>query len=202
MNKTKIKKSYDIEAIKWNQLSTPEREFYHLNKFLFQLIKKYKKKTILDVGCGSGLHSLYFAKKGFKVTGIDFSREMIKQAKINCKSYNVKLVLGDINKTKFYKKFDVLWVCSSLHNMNKKDLIKTLKILYSLLESRGILAITMRKGSFQGIKIRNKIERFYRYSTPKEIKSLLMKYPLKYEYTTNATWLNKPYFTIYFTHKS
>jgi len=39
MNKTKIKKSYDIEAIKWNQLSTPEREFYHLNNDGIWLIR-------------------------------------------------------------------------------------------------------------------------------------------------------------------
>jgi SAM-dependent methyltransferase len=37
--------------------------------------------SILDAGCGSGIKSKYLAEKGFKVTGFDFSEEMIEIAK-------------------------------------------------------------------------------------------------------------------------
>jgi cyclopropane fatty-acyl-phospholipid synthase-like methyltransferase len=43
-------------------------------------------KKILDVGCGSGLYSIYFAKAGADVTGIDFSANMISLAENNARA--------------------------------------------------------------------------------------------------------------------
>src|SRR3990167_10455696 len=37
--------------------------------------------SLLDVGCGAGEKSKYLVKRGFNVTGIDFSNEMINLAK-------------------------------------------------------------------------------------------------------------------------
>ncbi|MEM5565384.1 class I SAM-dependent methyltransferase [Psychroserpens sp. AS72] len=39
------------------------------------------KGTVLDVGCGSGSHSLYLQEKGFKVKAIDISEGAVKVAK-------------------------------------------------------------------------------------------------------------------------
>jgi 2-polyprenyl-3-methyl-5-hydroxy-6-metoxy-1,4-benzoquinol methylase len=38
-------------------------------------------KTVLDVGCGSGRHSVAFAEQGAKVVGVDFAPRMIELAK-------------------------------------------------------------------------------------------------------------------------
>ncbi|WP_339833569.1 methyltransferase domain-containing protein [uncultured Flavobacterium sp.] len=40
------------------------------------------KGRILDVGCGSGTHSLYLQEKGFDVTSIDISENAIKACKL------------------------------------------------------------------------------------------------------------------------
>src|SRR5258708_2810526 len=37
--------------------------------------------SILDPGCGTGEHALFFARRGHKVLGIDFLEEPIKRAK-------------------------------------------------------------------------------------------------------------------------
>src|SRR3989338_4917659 len=42
---------------------------------------KSKIKTVLDVGCGPGIYCDALNKKGFVVTGVDYSEEMIKLAK-------------------------------------------------------------------------------------------------------------------------
>jgi len=47
-------------------------------------------KKILDVGCGSGLYSIYFARAGAEVAGIDFSENMIALAEKNSKDEGVK----------------------------------------------------------------------------------------------------------------
>ncbi len=37
----------------------------------------WKNKSVLDVGCGTGLFSYMIAKKGAKVTGIDYAKQAI-----------------------------------------------------------------------------------------------------------------------------
>jgi len=37
-------------------------------------------KQLLEIGCGTGHWSRYFTKKGFEVTGVDISEEMVKTA--------------------------------------------------------------------------------------------------------------------------
>jgi len=45
--------------------------------------------SILDVGCGTGRHSVELAKRGLKVTGIDLSAEMLKEAREKAKTAGV-----------------------------------------------------------------------------------------------------------------
>jgi len=42
-----------------------------------------RNMRIVDVGCGVGLHSIAFAEMGYEVLGLDFSKEMLKEAKQN-----------------------------------------------------------------------------------------------------------------------
>lgn len=68
-----------------------------------------RNKTLLDIGCGSGRVALLLAEKGVKVTGIDYSSEMIDLANRYLKEYktspntclSVKYVCCD-----FMKDFD------------------------------------------------------------------------------------------------
>lgn len=40
-----------------------------------------KQATILDLGCGTGLSSMLFFEKGWRVTGIEGTREMVRKAR-------------------------------------------------------------------------------------------------------------------------
>jgi len=51
-----------------------------------------QNKTVLDIGCGSGRGSFLLAKEGAKVTGVDFSVNMIKLAK----KYQKMLKIGKV----------------------------------------------------------------------------------------------------------
>ena len=46
-----------------------------------QVLAPFDGKAVLDVGCGSGRHSVAFAERGAKVVGIDFAPRMIELAK-------------------------------------------------------------------------------------------------------------------------
>lgn len=56
-----------------------------------KVLGKVKGITILDIGCGSGIYAIYLAQLGAKVTGIDFSKTMIRLAKRNAKQGKVKV---------------------------------------------------------------------------------------------------------------
>ena len=59
--------------------------------FISKIIKKFHSPNvnILDIGCGTGEHTLELLKKGYRVTGIDLSNEMLKIAKRKLLSNNL-----------------------------------------------------------------------------------------------------------------
>ncbi|MBM3157292.1 MAG: class I SAM-dependent methyltransferase [Chloroflexi bacterium] len=48
---------------------------------IFEVYSPKPVRNILDVGCGTGGHSILLARRGYKVTGIDASPVMIKKAR-------------------------------------------------------------------------------------------------------------------------
>ena len=48
---------------------------------IVKLFKRRNVKRVLDLGCGSGRHTVYLAKHGFEVYGIDISRTGIKMTR-------------------------------------------------------------------------------------------------------------------------
>ncbi|KPJ56226.1 hypothetical protein AMJ49_05350 [Parcubacteria bacterium DG_74_2] len=89
------------------------------------LIKNCFEKKVLDYGCGTGNQSLFLARNGAKVTGIDISEEGIKQAiKKNETKYKdienkVNFLVMDAEKMTFPDNvFDVICGTGILHHLN------------------------------------------------------------------------------------
>lgn len=63
---------------------------------------------ILDIGCGTGRHSIELARRGYAVTGLDFSAEMLARAAEAAKSAGVQVewIRSDATKFSFPEKFD------------------------------------------------------------------------------------------------
>jgi ubiquinone/menaquinone biosynthesis C-methylase UbiE len=77
-----------------------------------------KGAEVLDVATGTGKQAFAFAKKGFNVTGIDLSDDMLKIARKNNKYANLKLEAGDATAMNFPEnRFDVASVSFALHDM-------------------------------------------------------------------------------------
>ncbi|MBI5575901.1 MAG: class I SAM-dependent methyltransferase [Deltaproteobacteria bacterium] len=74
------------------------------------LLGDVRGKSILDVGCGSGIYSIYFAGKGARVTGLDFSDNMIALARRNASEENceVEFAGGDFLSFETGRRFDHL----------------------------------------------------------------------------------------------
>ena len=78
--------------------------------FLEEVIKKFYKgraRRVLDVGCGTGMHSIEFGRRGYEVVGIDVSEDMINRAREKAKGMeNVKFLVGDASNMEL-RGFDV-----------------------------------------------------------------------------------------------
>ena len=53
---------------------------------------------VLDMGCGTGRHTLWLAQAGAKVTGIDFSEAILDKARKKTKEYSIKLIKHDLHE--------------------------------------------------------------------------------------------------------
>ena len=87
--------------------------------------KRIIAKKVLDVGCGTGKNCIWFAKKGFKVTGADFSKTAITMAKENAKKNNVNIpfIENDFlkDKVKGYP-FDFLYDHGCFHSFDSEKM--------------------------------------------------------------------------------
>ena len=91
---TKLNKIADY----WNQRSSGysldnQEELLNDQEKWLKLIHTYvplkKDLKVLDLGCGPGFLSILLSKQGCQVTGIDYSNQMLEEAKHNAKENNV-----------------------------------------------------------------------------------------------------------------
>jgi 2-polyprenyl-3-methyl-5-hydroxy-6-metoxy-1,4-benzoquinol methylase len=66
--------------------------------------------TVLDLACGAGRHSILFAKKGYKVTAVDLSINLLKVAKLSAEEQQVDIefIQGDMRSFSINQKFDLV----------------------------------------------------------------------------------------------
>ena len=77
--------------------------------FIEKEINYDKTIRILDVGCGTGRHSVELSKRGYNVTGIDLSESQLKRAREKASENNLKInfLLHDARDLPFRDEFDV-----------------------------------------------------------------------------------------------
>lgn len=112
--------------------------------FLERIFEKYNVKinTILDLGCGTANHAAILVKRGYKVTGVDRSAEMIRLAKekINDLGINMKFINADITSLPISRKYDAIISMFSVINYLTEDklILKTFKSVIKNLKINGI----------------------------------------------------------------
>jgi SAM-dependent methyltransferase len=85
-------------------------------EFVSSVIRRHAPgaRTVLDLGCGTGIHACAFAREGYQVTGLDRSVDMLAKARERRKqagangSGPVDFQQGDIRDFKLTHRFDVV----------------------------------------------------------------------------------------------
>lgn len=92
--------------------------------FIEREISYNKNDRILDIGCGTGRHSLELARRGYSVTGIDLSPDMIGKAKALALKENltIDLQVRDARDFDFKESFDLgIMLCEGAFPLMESD---------------------------------------------------------------------------------
>jgi len=127
-------------------------------------------KTFLDIGCGSGLHSLAARMLGASVYSFDYDLESVECAKYLKNKYfenddNWKIEQGDVLDEKYLVKlgkFDIVYSWGVLHHTG--DMWKALKNVIIPLKQNGILFIAIYNTQVYWTKYWKFVKRTYNKS--------------------------------------
>ncbi len=94
-------------------------------KSVVENISFFKNGTVLDIACGDGRNALFFAQKGFKVTGIDFSIKALERLEMYARrvDFSIKTKQIDLqadNSLKNIGMFDNILI--NHYRLNKNQL--------------------------------------------------------------------------------
>ncbi len=106
--------------------------------------KAYSK--FLDLGCGLGRHSIYFARRGFEVSAIDLSKSGISHLKSWAKEEQLEIQIehSDMLKLPFSDEtFHCIMAYNVIYHTDTEGFIKSLKEITRVLKRNGELFITL-----------------------------------------------------------
>ena len=165
-----VRESYNKICGQWSDFCISRK----VNKCIEDFAELLKPQCrILDVGCGTGFPiDDYLAKRGFIVTGIDISEEMIKRAE-SLNLPGAKFLTEDILNFHPDEQYEAIIAFDSLWYIEHDRQEDIYKILSSLMISGGMLLFTHGKedGEIIGTMFG---EKFYNIAIDGErVKSLL-----------------------------
>lgn len=97
---------------------------------------------MIDLGCGAGNYSISLAERGFRVTGIDISEEMISRAINRVTEGDVKFLVGDMREFKIGERYDcAIYMGTFNHLTTNEDIRRSLRSAADHLVDGGYLYI-------------------------------------------------------------
>ncbi|MCJ7581851.1 MAG: class I SAM-dependent methyltransferase [Candidatus Aminicenantes bacterium] len=121
--------------------------------FIEKEINFNKHIRILDIGCGTGRHSIELAKRGYNLTGIDLSDSLLMQAKNKALEQNLQIDFQkhDARKLPFLNEFGlVIMICEGAFPLMETDEMnfQILQNAAKALKVKGKLIFTTLNGLF------------------------------------------------------
>ncbi|MDD5417107.1 MAG: class I SAM-dependent methyltransferase [Candidatus Aenigmarchaeota archaeon] len=133
----------DPQKYKYYSLLKPHEDMQKVAS----VFKKHKVKRVLDLGCGSGRNTIFLAKKGFDVYGIDYAEKGIVSLKkwLNKSKLKANLKVGNIyNKFPYENNFFDAIISIQVIQHGKVDQIKnSIKEIERVLKPNGMIFVTV-----------------------------------------------------------
>ncbi|MGD1004553.1 MAG: class I SAM-dependent methyltransferase [Methanoregulaceae archaeon] len=104
---------------------TPPWDIGRPQKVFVELVQRGEiTGSVLDIGCGTGEHALFFAGEGYEVWGVDSAPLAIQKAKEKVAERGLQvqfLVLNALDLSKLNRKFDTAIDSGLFHTLSDED---------------------------------------------------------------------------------
>lgn len=110
------------------------------NSVIENLLRSHKVKTVLDLTCGTGSQVFFLAKRGYHVTGADFSPALLEIARERASNekIDVKFIDGDMRTLKVGHFDAVITIFNAVGHLTKAGFEKALKNIHRNLKDGGL----------------------------------------------------------------
>ena len=122
-------------------LDPAEESYYYCKKWWND-----SKRSVLDLGCGLGRHSLLFAEQGFKVTAVDISDYAVHQTreKADNLGLDIRTIVCDMAKLPFRENsFDCIFSYLSISHTDTEGFTKILTDIKKILKPNGEIYVNL-----------------------------------------------------------
>lgn len=109
--KNPYNKKYDSKEYYWGEV--PNDGCFEVMK----LMPPTKRLKLLDIGCGEGKDSVFFARNGYNVDAFDLSHKGIEKTKLLAKKANVEVnaFVANMNEYRLSENYDIIYSSGALH---------------------------------------------------------------------------------------
>jgi SAM-dependent methyltransferase len=139
------------------------------------LLDREHKKSLLEIGAGTGHDARFFQDQGFEVVCIDLSPAMIEL----CKQKGLTAYIMDVGDIKFPRdSFDAIYAMNSLLHLTKDEFPAVLSRIDRLLKRNGVAFVGVYGGyDHEGIWEKDSYipRRFYSFYTDKRLEQEVAK---------------------------
>ena len=172
--KENLKNYYNKEAEFRNKDSIKTDWKIEVREKYLKLLKQENKKTLLELGAGTGYDSEFFKNNGLNVVAIDLSKEMVKK----CIEKGIEAYELDFyNLFSLNKKFDCIYAINTLLHVPKNDLNNVLNGINSILTENGLFYMGVYGGNDTESEYVKKeiseIPRFFAHNSEKYLRAIL-----------------------------
>lgn len=146
------KKRWNQDGAYWDKYygneDAKDKSMFEPSLFACVMYEKYmeKGKDLIEFGCGNGRDSIYFAKNGLNVIGIDSSKVIIEKLQKEVLMDNCMFVCDDfVDVESIYQtQYDYCYSRFTLHAINERQETQILSKAYDMLKREGYLFIEAR----------------------------------------------------------
>jgi len=141
----------------WDSIFRKEgRHFLNPHEEMPRIIRIFRKegvRRILDIGCGSGRHTVLLAKRGFRVTGIDVSPEGLRLTRRWLREARcaARLKRGDFFEPLAFAdgSFDAAVAIQTIHHGTHAQIRACVDEIARVLKPAGIVFVSVTLTSFR-----------------------------------------------------